>query len=160
MALTSAQLATLRADILADPVLSAMPNTQEAAWNIAVIYNTNASPNFTVWKTNVPIETVGRAFNGAEWAGMSSLNHTRLQTVAQYNSYVNPSLQDIRAMFDDIWSGAGGANTRTNLLALWKRLATRVEKLFATGTGSDASPGTMTFEGQISYQDVYNARAN
>jgi hypothetical protein len=73
---------------------------------------------------------------------------------------VNPSLIDVRQMFDDIFSGAGGTNTRANLLALWKRLATRGEKIFATGTGSDPSPGTLTFEGNISYQDVEQARAS
>jgi hypothetical protein len=49
-------------------------------------------------------------------------------------------------------------NTRAALLALWKRLATRGEKLYATGTGSDAVPGTLTFEGNISARDVEEAR--
>jgi hypothetical protein len=35
-----------------------------------------------------------------------------------------------------------------------------VEKLLATGTGSDGSPATMGFEGPISYQDVQAARAS
>ncbi len=55
---------------------------------------------------------------------------------------VNPSLADRRQCFDDIFSGAGGATTRANLLALWKRLATFAQKLFSTGTGSDAVPAT------------------
>jgi hypothetical protein len=71
---------------------------------------------------------------------------------------VNPSLPDCRQFFDDIFSGAGGTNTRANLLALWKRLATRAEKLYATGTGSDPSPAVMVVEGAISYQDVMIAR--
>ena len=70
----------------------------------------------------------------------------------------NAALADVRQMFNDIWSGAGGANTRTSLLALWKRSALLGEKIFATGTGSDASPATLTYEGNLSYVDVMAAR--
>ena len=35
------------------------------------------------------------------------------------------------AFFDDVFSVAAGASTRAALLALWKRPATRLEKLFA-----------------------------
>jgi hypothetical protein len=71
---------------------------------------------------------------------------------------VNPSIASNRAFFDDVFSGAGGTNTRAALLALWKRLATRGEKLYATGTGSDASPATLVVEGAISARDVEEAR--
>lgn len=159
MALTSAQRTTLKNDILADPVLAAIPNTSDGAAAIAEAYNLTASPNFTVWKTTVPVVQIGDKINGTELAGLTSLNHTRLQTVVLLSTDgVNASLADRRAFFDDIFSGAGGTQTRANLLALWKRFALRIEKLYATGTGSDAAPATMTFEGTIAYQDVLNAR--
>jgi hypothetical protein len=41
---------------------------------------------------------------------------------------------------------------------LWKRLATRAEALYATGTGSDGSPAILTFEGRITPLDVDQAR--
>lgn len=154
MALTSQQLATLKADILADPTLSA--HAAEKSYGlITAAYNSPASPAWTVWRTLVTITETGRQFVGSEWAGMTSANHTRLQTVAQWLAAgYDASKSDIRAMFDDIWSGAGGANTRTRLLALWKRTATRAEKLLSTGTGSDALPATLGFEGNISDADV------
>jgi hypothetical protein len=37
-------------------------------------------------------------------------------------------------------------------------VATRAEKLFATGTGSDAVPAQLTFEGSVSGNDVRQAR--
>lgn len=159
MGLSASQLATLKADIAADPVLSARPNNSDGAFDVAIAYNTVASPAFTVWKSSVTIDATGQAFNGTELAGLTSANNTRLQTVAVYlaNGY-NAAIPDVRQMFSDIFSGAGGANTRANLLVAWKRLATRGEKLFATGTGTDASPATIVFEGQISYQDVLTAR--
>lgn len=159
MSLTAAQLATLKADIIADPILNAKPNNSDGAYDIAAAYNLQASPNFTVWKSLVAIQSTGQAFNGTELAGLTTLNNTRLQTVAQYlpGGY-NAALADVRQFFNDIWSGAGGTNTRANLLALWKRLATRGEKLYAVGTGSDPSPATLVFEGLITVQDVLTAR--
>jgi hypothetical protein len=157
--LTNAQLQTLKAAIIADGALNAQPNNSDGNFAIAVAMNQKASPDFTVWKTNVSIGEIGKKFNGTELAGLTTGNQSRLQTIAAFLSAgVNPSLIDNRAFFDDIFSGAGGTNTRANLLALWKRFATRIEKLFATGTGSDVSPATLTFEGTLSYQDVQTAR--
>lgn len=157
--LTPAQLAILKADILADPVLAAKPMTPDRAFDIAAAYNLPAAPAFTVWRTNVTINEVGKKFSGTELAGLTTGNQSRLQTLAQYLAGgVNPSLPDNRLFFDDVFSGAGGTTTRANLLALWKRLATRVEKLYATGAGSDATPATLVFEGSISYQEVVTAR--
>ena len=159
MALTSAQLVTMKADILANSDLNSQPNTSDGNFEIARLYNLQASPAFTVWKTNVPIGTVGRAINSAELATRTTGDLTALQTMAMYLAAgVDASRPDTRAFYDNIFSAAGGANTRAALAVLWKRLASRAEKLYATGTGSDAVPATMTFEGTISPQDVVNAR--
>ena len=161
--LTPAQLATLKAAILADAVLNAYPNTTDGAYDMAntpgMGLQAPAAPVFTVWKSNVGITDIGNNFVATELAGLSSLNATRLQTIALYSpNGINPAMADRRAFFDDIYSGAGGTGTRAKLLILWKRLANKLEKIFATGTGSDASPATMTIEGVISYQDVLAAR--
>ena len=160
MALTPAQLTTLKAAILADGTLNAYPNTIDGAFDMAAQkLNQVASPVFTVWKTNVPIASVGVGFSGTELAGMTTGNQTRLQTIGVYfPTGVNPSIVDVRQMFDDIFSGAGGATTRANLAAIWRRPAKMIEKIFASGTGSDAVPATMTWEGGIGYQDVLDAR--
>ena len=161
MALTPAQLQAIKAAILADGTLAAKPNNSDGAFEIAAALNLNAAPNFTVWKTNVSIKEVGDNFSGTELAGMTTGNQTRLQTIAAYSTDgVNPSLIDRRQFFDDVFSGAGGAATRAKLLILWKRLATRAEKACAIGTGSDASPAVMSFEGTLSYQDVEQARVS
>lgn len=157
--LTSAQLATLKADILADPVLAAYPMNSDGAYAIAQAYNALASPAFTVWKTNVTRNEVGKAFVASALAAITAGNNDKLNNFAAWNEVVNPSRADQRAFFDDVFSVAAGASTRAALLVLWKRSATRLEKLFATGTGSDASPATMVVEGSIPYQDVEMARA-
>ena len=151
--LTPAQIAILRPVVLAEPTLATARLTGDDA-TISAWCNAQASPAFTVWKTNVSITAVGDKINGTELAGLSSLNTTRLQVVIQLSpSGINPALADRRQFFDDIFSGAGGTTTRANLLALWKRTASRAEKALATGTGSDASPATLTWEGALQETD-------
>ena len=159
MALTLAQLATLRDDILADPALAAQPLNTDGAIAIAQAYNSPASPAFVVWKTEVPRNEVGKTFVASALAAITAGNNDKLANFAAWNDVVNPSRVDQRQFFDDVFSVAAGASTRAALLALWKRNATRVEKLFATGTGTDAAPASVTFEGLLAYQDVETARA-
>lgn len=159
MTLTASQQATLKAHILATPILNAFPNNSDGAFAIAALLNIKASPDFTVWKTFVALETIGDNFDGSELSSLTTAESNRLQTFALYSQMgINPSDADRRFLFDDVFSGAGGATTRASLLTLWKRFATEIEKLFATGTGSDISPATMVFEGIISFQDVQIAR--
>lgn len=157
--ITSAQALTLKAAIIANPTWAAYPMTSDGYFDLAVALNAVAVPAFIVWKGNVTISATGQAFNGTELASMTTANQTRLQTIAQYlASGYNPSLPDVRQMFNDIWSGAGGTLTRASLLALWKRSATYGEKALATGTGTDIAPATMGFEGRLDASDVFLAR--
>lgn len=173
--LTPAQLATLKANITASADLvqagtvdcgafvgvavNAVPNTGDGNVCLSQVYKLAASPDFTVWKTNVPLGQVGRGFNTTELAGLTSLNTQRLQNLAAWLVLgVNPSLASDRAFFDDVFSGAGGTNTRAALLILWKRLANRGERVYATGTGSNAVPGLLVFEGTITASDIATAR--
>jgi len=159
--MTPAQLATLKTNIAADGTLNAKPMNSDGASDIKDAYNLPASPSFTVWKTNVPIRDVGDNILATAVGSLTTLNNTRLQTIVALSADgINASLSDRRAFFDDIFSGTGAdASTRAKLLILWKRLATRAEKLYATGTGSDASPATLVFEGIVTVSDVEQARA-
>ena len=150
--LNNTQLAAIKADVLADPTLSAYWTAGNPA-AIAAAYNVEATPNFFVWKTSVSPEeyieatvwtevdalTVGKA-RIWEWV-------TKGQTAA-----INPSKVNVRQGLADCW--ASNTTTRTNLLAAGKRLANKVEKLLATGTGTEGTPATLTFEGQIQWPDI------
>lgn len=152
-----AQLALIKAAILAetDPTLVQL-RTDGATGAVADWYNLDSA--FIVWKTKVALSAVGDNFVGTEVASLTTANATRLQLIADYSQAgVNPSLADRRQMFDDVFSGAGGAGTRVKLLALWKRPARRIEKVFATGTGTTLAPGDLVYEGTISVQDVIEA---
>ncbi len=157
--LTQQQYTALAAAITAKGAWAAYPLNDDGYTDLARALNATASPAFSVWRTNVPIGEVGRAFNGAELAGLTSGNQTRLLTIAAYLSDgVNPSIASNRSFFDDVFSGSGGALTRAALLAIWKRPAKYAEKILATGTGSDGSPGLLTFEGDIAPDEVRIAR--
>lgn len=159
MTLTPAQQSTLKTYIENDVTLNAFPNTSDGAAGIAAELNKLATPDFTVWKTSVPLQDVGNNFDGSELSSLTTAESNRLQVFALYaQAGINPADADVRFLFDDVFSGAGGATTRANLLILWKRLALTIEKVLSTGTGSDADPADLVYEGTISWPDVFAAR--
>lgn len=156
--LTPEQSAVLAAHITASGDLSVIPNTIDGSYEVARLMNLPAAPAFIVWKSSVPKNEVGKTFVASALAAITSGNNDKLANFAAWNEIVEPWRADQRAFFDDVFSVAAGASTRAALLALWKRTATRSEKLFASGAGSDAVPATMGYEGALSPQDVYAAR--
>jgi hypothetical protein len=161
---TTAQKQALKADILADPALEPRfrANDPDGLQMIADAYNAPASPAFVVFKKAQPpvrVEEIGDAIDATELDNLTSVKLQRLQTFAAYSGgTINPSTQDRRDFYDKVFAGTDGTVTRPRLAALWRRNATRAEKLFATGTGTTASPATMTYEGPVSVADVLNAR--
>ena len=154
MSLTPAQENTLETYL----VTTAAPEFDDeiAAFDdqlIADAMNTAASPSFWVWKT-VLLPADYRAI--IVWTEVDALTVAKARIFEWMTGLLtqplNPSDLNQRQGIADTFGA--GATTRTNLLTLGRRLATRAEKLFATGTGSTASPATMAFEGQLSYVDI------
>ena len=154
--LTTAQLQALKADIASDPVLDALPKNSDGAFAIAQAYNLAADPIFVVWKTDVPTSDCKKAMVWTEYIDRS-VGERDAWVFMLSNGTINAADVNIRQGIQDIFSGPNGAGSRAALIAIGKRNASRIETLFAEGTGSDASPGTMTFEGSLSYQDVMQA---
>lgn len=158
--LTLAQQQALKADILADAVLAAIPNTPDGAFAVADAYNLVASPAFIVWKTNVTAAEIMQ--NGFDWTRVDNLavGKARVWEWMFQFGYINAAKPNVRAGIDQVWVGtAADLAVRAAVYVHCKRSATRAEKLFATGTGTDATPATMSFEGRLTYQDVLDARA-
>lgn len=160
--LTPAQLLTLKADIAADPVLSTIPHTPDGAFAVAAAYNLPASPAFIVWRTSVPEAdfTDLTSEEATTWSWPAYIARSVGEQAGWARMFaggvVNPARPNVRQGFQDIFSGNqnNAPAQRTHLAATCKRSALRVEKLFATGTGTTASPATMTVEGTLSYQAV------
>ncbi len=166
--LSVAQLTTLKADILADPILAAQPNNSDGAFAIAAAYNLPAAVDYWVWRSLVSQEEcVGMtSVDGTNWSWTSYIGRSQGERDGWREMFadtggINPARANVRQGLGDIFSGTTALSIaqRAHLLAIARRKATRAEKLFATGVGSTASPGTMTFEGSLSFGDVEAARA-
>lgn len=157
MVLTNAQLSALAADIAASE-FSALPQTPDNAFAIAEAYNLGAEPVFVVWRTDVSVKDAKNAMVWTEYVGRSHSERDAWRFMLA-NGILDASDVNVRQGIQDIFSGPQGAGTRSNLTAIAKRNASRVEALFATGTGSGGSPGTLVFEGTIGYRDVLRAWA-
>ena len=155
--LTTEQKAILKAAILDDPELDAFPQNGDGAWGIAALLNLPAEPAFVVWKTNLPTSDCKKAMVWTEFISRS-VGERDAWVFMLSNGTINPADINVRQGIADIFSGPQAAATRAALLAIATRTATRAEKLFATGDGTVASPGTMGYEGNLSYQDVLEAR--
>lgn len=157
--LTPQQQQTLKAAILADPVLNAYPDTYDGAWEIARLLNAPSDPAKIVWKTNVSIDEIMR--NGMDWARVDNLSvgKARIWDWMGRLGTLDASRPNIRAGIDATWVGtAADLAVRATVYTHCKRTASRAEALFATGAGTTESPATMTFEGTLNHYAVYDAR--
>jgi hypothetical protein len=158
--LTSEQKAILKADILADPVLSQWAAAGNMASEIADAYNVLASPAWVVWRTAVTAEEWANAVIGGGGASqLDALTASKRDSLLwAMDRTLDPSDAEVRAALIDF---CGSQNTlKAAIAVVQKRNATRAEKLLSTGTGTDASPATMGFEGALTYQDVEAALAS
>lgn len=158
--MTPEQLTTLRAAVLADSALSAVGrNDTELARLLnlpstfygyrtdltrAQIYR-NASPEGTEWDWNVyrqqsPSEQGAWKEMFMDEVGSNTADFSRL---------------NVRTGVDKIFQGSGAvALQRAHVANMAKRIATVAEKFLATGIGTAQSPGTFTFQGQVSINDI------
>lgn len=161
--LTPAQRATLKAAIAADETLNSKPNNSDGNFDIAAALNAPASPDFYVWKTSVSVTDIMQ--NGFDWTRVDNLTvgKSRIWEWMTIAEAINPSLPNVRAGILAVFATAGDQATRLAAFQHCQRLASRVEKLLATGSGTTTTdqavgPATMGFEGPITYSDVEAAR--
>jgi hypothetical protein len=136
---------------------------------IAAAYNLTVSPSFWVWRTSVPrgeylfgtsVDGTTFTFNGNGFVGRSQGELAAWTEMFSQDDQTNPSLQKVRDAFADIFSGTGNAAAnRTHLLTTSRRVVTRGERLYVTGTGSTGTPGQLGFEGALTPDDISTALA-
>lgn len=146
--MTPQQLQTLKAAILADPVLSAIGrNDTEMARML------NLPTAFVVWRSSVSQDEIMQ--NGFDWVQVDNLTvgKARIWEWLFDNDQrsINPSKVNVRAGIDEAWKGtAAMLAVRAAVYTHCKRFATRAEQILASGTGTDATPGLLGFEGSVS----------
>lgn len=163
MTLTLAQKQTLKAAILADPVLAGQPMNSDGSFAIAAALNAVAVPTFFVWRSSVPVNDIMR--NGFDWTRVDNLTigKARIWDWMMRTGVLDPSQANVRAGVLATFGVAADLNTRLAVFTHFQRAATRLEQLFAVGSGTAATeqgvgPATMVLEGAISYNDVQVAR--
>jgi hypothetical protein len=149
--LTDAQKVTIKADILANA-------DTLAAYNIGnldameKLYNAAVSPAFVVWRSALTPEMAREAIAGGDaLAQLDNLTAGKRDSLLWvFAGTTQPAIAGQRAAIENL---CGTQNSlKAAILAAQKRTASRIEKLFATGTGSDASPAVMAVEGPIGYE--------
>lgn len=153
--LTPQQRATLAADIAANPTLVQLRNDGNLG-GLAGYYNATDAA-WIVWRTSASVDDIMR--NGMDWARVDNLSvgKARIWDWMGRLGTLNCSRPNIRAGIDATWVGtAADLAVRATVYTHCKRPATRFERLFSSGTGSDATPATMgtdavgaVIEGQV-----------
>jgi hypothetical protein len=152
VSLTSAQLATLKADIAADATLNAKPNNDDGNQFIADAYNALASPAINVWRADVRSSEVVAAVVMTDFIALTGLKPDGFHLIITPDT-VDASSANVRQDFQTIF---GASTTLTNLTAIAQRPASRLEKLFGTG-----SPLTSTLYAYLLTRvDVFDARSS
>lgn len=151
--LTAQQLQTLKTAILAH---DATPDEHAEL----LYFNGASDPAFVVWRTLVTQDEIMQ--NGFDWTRVDNLSVGKARVwewmFANEFRSINPAKANIQAGINAVWVGTqADLDVRAAVYVHCKRTATRAEKLFATGTGSSGSPGTMTFEGELTLQEIIDA---
>ena len=178
MSLTTAQLVILKNAILGDSALAA----DVATGNQGVILdymNADSSPAFIVWRSSVKVEEI---YDAITWSALTPtdnpddtqawLNRSlacqgkqfNLQTMLTGRATISGAKPAIRAGLQDaltnVPSGTGGAAVNAGWAAVksaLSRAATRAEKLYATGAGTTAAPGSLVVDGKLAMYDIVQA---
>lgn len=158
--LTLVQLTTLQAAINGDQAALALWTAGNPG-AVADYFNAPASPAFVVWRTQVTWDEIME--NGMDFTRVDNLTNGSKWRIWEWlfknsaNS-INPSKPNHRAGIDAAWVGTGqDLAVRAAVYVHCKRDAARIEKLFAVGVGTTADPATMTFEGEIPFDQVIAA---
>lgn len=201
MPLSTAQLTALKADLLANTAtipagqpwtgafagvqVKDVPNNGDGNAAVAGWYSLAASPSYFVWRSSVSRAQVYHSvsLDGTAW----DWNAYKTQSQGEQGAWVQMFMGDaapfsnlnFRGGVFNVFSGSAPQTAqRGHIFAVGRRLANRVEKLFATAPvsaggitvgpnngnattdalGAATNPAVMGFEGSLTGDDVLNAR--
>ncbi len=116
----------------------------------------NTPSTFVAWRTVLNERDIyaDPGFNFTLYDGLTQGKRDEWVLLLKENS-CDPSKSNIRNGIIDVWSGtAAKVLVQDAIFAIAKRFASNAEKILATGTGTTATPGVMTWEGTININDV------
>lgn len=163
MALTPAQLATLKTDIAASE-FSALPNNSDTAFDIAVAYNKPHAQTFFVWRQSVNVlDIMG---NGFDWTRVDNMTvgKARIWQFMTALGTINPAQANVRAGIQAAFTATADDAMRQAIYGHCQGQATRAQRLFATGAGTSTTndgtgPATTALLSPLTADDVFAARS-
>lgn len=168
----------------AGQAINTLPNSGDANAAIAGWYNLDASPNFFVWR-DLPMEVVAGLHVPANMTPLGNPPTTpdltvqvwiarcvtcqgkqlNFQSLTQGRTVAPMKRSGYRAGLQDCLTNVPAGTNGALISAGWveirdaaKFLTNNIERLFATGTGSQATPGDLVFEGFTNGNEVEAAR--
>lgn len=152
--LTDAQVATLRTNMLADPALATHIANQDVS-SITEYYNTDDPGPYIVWRSDFTPERMRAAI---VWTEVDALTVGKARIwewlTNRMTTTINMNDGSVRQALGDAFTGT---STLSPLRNAAKRNGTRIEKMFATGTGAQGVPSVLGFEGPLALNDVIRA---
>lgn len=152
--LTQQQMQTLRSVAEADPVAAGYVVSAD---DVALADWFNQPTAYVAWRTVLTPEMSRSAIveGATQLDALTVGKRDSLFWLCSAN--LNPSIVSVRAAIDDL---CGTQNTlKAALVAAQKRLTTRAEKALASGAGTTAVPGVMTYEGALNYGEASTIRS-
>jgi len=174
--MTNAQLIALKAAILADPNLTAQVSAGATG---AIAEYLRGASTFIVWRSSTAAQDI---YNAITWANLTPTDvpdstavwtnrslacqgkQFNVQTLLQGRDRISSDKPNVRAGLQDgltnVPSGAAGATVSagwTTVRLAMQRPASVFEKIFATGAGTQATPGSLVLEGGPQDYDVVQA---
>ncbi|MBP8200788.1 MAG: hypothetical protein KAX98_10710 [Nitrospira sp.] len=145
--LSSGQMATLKSTCDTDQTCAALAASADdvalAAW-----FNAADPGACIVWRSDVRIEEANSAMVWTEIDAMTT-GKARIWEWMSKLGTLDARSANIRQGLSDAFSSA--TSTRTALIALAKRTATRAEKVLSSGACTTANPSITTFVGSVTY---------
>ncbi len=173
MALTTVQIAALKADILANPDLNSQPVTNLGAIEIARLYNLESTQ--PVWRTEAPVNAINDAIDWSKFTPVDSVpaanavsgnaeihqfngrllmiqtKQMNLQSMLQGRTIVDASKANIRAGLRDaviaLPAGASGANVvagGSGGVTVLNAMTRMATRFEKLFAGADATTGAVT----------------
>lgn len=149
--LTPAQITTLRAACFVDPTAAAFFTAPGDAAGLQAYLNGDTT--HIAWRTLVTQDEIMQ--NGFDWVQVDNLSVGKARIwewlFSNEARSMNPAKANVRAGIEECWKGtAAMLAVRAAVYVHCRRVATAAEKVFATGTGTEANPALLGWEGSVS----------
>lgn len=148
------QFSTLKTAIETDVTMGPLAASKQFG-RIRRIINQN-EPTFIVWRDDVNVNEfiVAASFDPTAVGPLSAAQYRMWETFMALGT-IDMGRQNMRQLINAIFGNA--SVNELSMLATGKRSATTAEKIFATGTGTDASPAKLNFTGDLSLEEIEQA---